>query len=351
MTEWRGRPGQSSDDGNVLVGSYSWYTAGVGIPTGNRFTYDSKAAFRYPNVTIPQGSTINSVSMGWRVYSGTYSGSTVRTKIYGIDADDVSTFSSDPTGDTRTSASVDWDDSNTYSAEDETSPPSITSIIQEIIDRPGWSSGNAIGLLIVDDGSDTSKNIRWYSYDGDSSKSPELVINYTAPATTTTTTTTTSTSTSTTNTSSSTSSSSTTTGPIPLIVPQGLVRVTKEGKDVIDDISLDDFFLDSDYPLLKVYDYGSFTTNIIGTKSISHDLGYIPYVMVFSQYLKDDGGGGVTKTDELYQHDWFIDGAAYYSYGYTKIYDDKIDISVENINTPTPGTVNGFYYIFTEEIT
>lgn len=331
----------SGNDGYKVSGS-SWDYTDTELPFGVDVWGDaSEMGLRFEGVTIPQGSTINSATLKGYLSSFGITDGTLRTKVYGIDEDNTATMTSDPTGRTKTTAAVDWDEA---SKTDPITSPDISTIVQEIVDRAGWSSGNAMGFLIPDDGSDSGPNSNYYSYDGDSTKDFELTVDWTAASTTST-----STSTSSTSTSTSTTSSTTTQLADPNYA-QGIMRITKEGKDVIKSNYLDDYFFDSNYPLLKVYDYNTFTTLIDGTKEISHDLGYVPYAMVFSQYLEDNGGGGVNITDEYYQHDWFLNGATYYTYGYTKIYADKLDIHVENINTPTPGTIDGFYYIFIEEV-
>lgn len=339
--------GASANDGDKRSGGAWTYTEND-IESGDSLGTHT-VGLRFSGVGIIQGSTINSAILkGYTAGVSGQSGSEiVRIKIYGIDEDQTADFTSDPTGRPKTTANADWDFEPSVSISSQTSG-SIVSLVQEIVDRGGWSSGNEMGFLLEDDGSDTVAQV-WYAYNGDPTKDFELTVTWTTPASTSSTTST-STSTSTTSTSTSTSSSTTTQIPDPNYA-QGIMRITKEGKEVIDSNYLDDFFLDSDYPLLKVHDYGSFTTNIIGTKEIAHSLGYIPYAMVFSQYIEDDGFGDISLTSEYYQHDWFLNGAAYYSYGYTKIYDDKLDITIENINTPRPGTINGFYYIFVEEIT
>lgn len=128
------------------------------------------------------------------------------------------------------------------------------------------------------------------------------------------------------------------------------LRVTKSGKDY-DSTTPDDFYLHSDYPLLKVHASGTFTTAIDGSETITHNLGYKPFVMVFTQYVSTDGWGGVVLTDEYFQHDWFQPGAAVSFYGYTEVHDDKIEIDVGNTAVdPRPGEVDGFYYIFKDEV-
>ena len=130
---------------------------------------------------------------------------------------------------------------------------------------------------------------------------------------------------------------------------QGM-RVSKSGKDALTSVILDDFLIHSDFPLLKVHASGTFSTLNDGTKTITHNLGYRPFVLVFSQFVDTDGLGGAIKSTQYFQHDWNIDGATVTFFGYTKIYDNTIDIVVGNTDVVTPGAVNGIYYIFKDEI-
>jgi len=127
------------------------------------------------------------------------------------------------------------------------------------------------------------------------------------------------------------------------------IKVTKEGKD-ISSASLDDFYLHSSYPLLKVHSSGTFSTLIDGTKTIYHNLGYKPFALVFSQYVDDDGWGAPVLSDEYYQHDWYQAGATITFYGYTEIFTDRIEITAGNTNAVRPGAVDGIYYIFKDEV-
>jgi len=125
------------------------------------------------------------------------------------------------------------------------------------------------------------------------------------------------------------------------------IKVSKPGKDTSSSTP-DDFYMDSQYPLLKVHASGSFSTGITGLKTITHNLGYIPYVLVFSQYVGWDGSAVITN--EYYQHDWLQEGATITFFGQTKIYSDRIEIEIGNTNEVRPGAIDGFYYIFKDEI-
>lgn len=126
--------------------------------------------------------------------------------------------------------------------------------------------------------------------------------------------------------------------------------ITKSGKPVTSTV-LNDFYLHSDYPLLKVHSSGTFTTLNDGTLTITHNLGYRPFVLVFSQFVNTDGAGTAVLSTQYYQHDWNIDGASFTFYGYTKIYENELQIVTGNTDVVTwAGGTDGIYYIFKDEI-
>ena len=111
-----------------------------------------KAFFRFQNISIAQGTTIQSAFFKAVFSSGTSTSQSF--KIVGTDLDNVSAPSSaSPDGDTsrHTSAVVSWNSASLSSSSYQTSPD-IKTIIQEIVDRPGWSSGNAIMIQTYFDG-------------------------------------------------------------------------------------------------------------------------------------------------------------------------------------------------------
>ena len=70
---------------------------------------------------------------------------------------------------------------------------------------------------------------------------------------------------------------------------------------------------------------------------------------MFTEYVGWDGYDTTVST-EFYQHDWLETGATVDFYGYTQIFDDRIDIVVGNTNTVRFEGASGFYYIFKDEV-
>ena len=168
------RVAASLDDGN-LAGSWFNNSSNVGFgkaAAGNNVI----TALRFNNVTIPQGLTITSATI--TLTADATDADVVNAKVFGIDEDDTADFTADPTGRTRTTASVDWD-FNGVTLDVAYTSSSIITVIQEIINRAGWVSGNDMGFLIDDDGSALDKILRFYSYDGSTTKAALLDVTYT----------------------------------------------------------------------------------------------------------------------------------------------------------------------------
>lgn len=133
------------------------------------------AGIRFTNVALDGTETINNDTY-ISLYGVTFT--TCEGVIYGEDADDAAAFTTtndDITDRTKTTASVSWSDTWTNGAFNDS--PNIKTIIQEIIDRPGWSSGNDI-VILIDYAS--GGDFQFKAYDGSSTNAPKLHIDYTA---------------------------------------------------------------------------------------------------------------------------------------------------------------------------
>jgi hypothetical protein len=130
---------------------------------------------RYKNVNIPQGATIVSARLKFKSNCTSYDNGTLT--IYGNDVNSASGHSSnnyDITSRTKTDASVQWSINQWYQYH-WYSTPDISDIVQEIVNRPGWSSGNYMHFIIPELSSG-----KWsaYSFDCNSSKSVQIEVVY-----------------------------------------------------------------------------------------------------------------------------------------------------------------------------
>jgi hypothetical protein len=144
---------------------------------------------RFTNVTIPQGSTINSSYV--RFIIDVAKSDAVSINIYGEDIDDAPSFSNETTpgtgtfnisSRTPTTASVTWNIASGASpnVNDTLDTADISTIIQEIVNRPGWASGNDLVVIFSHISGTSWREVE--SYDGEPGDAPRINIDYTAPS-------------------------------------------------------------------------------------------------------------------------------------------------------------------------
>lgn len=121
-----------------------YFAWGHNVPTWG----DMRGAVRFGSVAVPKNSTIYDARL--EVESIQRVGSNqMYWACYGIDEDNTGDFSSNPIGRPKTS----------YRHRPEGNPSNgsgiswgVTGAMQEIVNRSGWSSGNNMGFLCVEDG-------------------------------------------------------------------------------------------------------------------------------------------------------------------------------------------------------
>jgi hypothetical protein len=157
---------------------------------GFRNPYYYINGYRFLSVPIPKNATINSATIG--LYDeGTQASLTV--KIYGEAVDNSVTFAAGHTPynaySARTTASYSWTQGSTsWNAHTtlygKAAPVNdLSGIVGEITSRSGWASGNALTIIITDDGTNTAGHLH-YSYDtmGTPQYSARFNATYTAAA-------------------------------------------------------------------------------------------------------------------------------------------------------------------------
>ena len=137
--------------------------------------YMSGMVFR--NVNIPPGTVIVSAHLKVQSYDNHLTG-TVYGRVEAEATEDAVAFNSSRHIDSllTTSASVDWIIKEPWSADTWYESPDISSIIQEIIDRAGWSAGNSLAILCSTSSEGSYRNFS--SYDRGSDYAPILQIKY-----------------------------------------------------------------------------------------------------------------------------------------------------------------------------
>lgn len=181
-------------------------TNNLGTPY-NQVTYDSNQFFHYvpgglPDVGVVAGQVLGSgydsavwfetinISQGQIITNATFELHNVRTtstddikfRIYGIDEDDTANFDGGYPG---SRPNTDAYNQKTQSANTNyfTFSDNWTSILQEIVNRTGWSSGNHMGFKIQQDG---TPNNKFMFVDEYTVANSDLKLKITLPGSTTT---------------------------------------------------------------------------------------------------------------------------------------------------------------------
>jgi len=144
---------------------------------------DQIIGIRFPGISIPQGSTITNAYILFTTDEANRDSSPAQTDliIEGEASDNAAVFQSvanNVTDRPRTS-SVAWDDiANWDTVGEGHQTPDLSAIVQEIVDRGGWASGNAMAFIIRA-GTAVSRRVA-ESRNGSSSDAPLLHIEYTS---------------------------------------------------------------------------------------------------------------------------------------------------------------------------
>jgi len=132
---------------------------------------------RFNGLTIPQGANIANAYIQFQADEA-HSDPTSLT-IQGEDVDNAATFTNDVgsiSARPKTTAAVGWSPPP-WTIVGEAGPdqqtPDIALVIQEIVDRPGWSSGNSLAVIITGTGERVAE-----AWDGVSAAAPLLHVEY-----------------------------------------------------------------------------------------------------------------------------------------------------------------------------
>ncbi|MBX7168041.1 MAG: LamG domain-containing protein [Pirellulales bacterium] len=131
---------------------------------------------RFQNLAIPQGAYIISATLTV-VAANSTSGANPATVIYGEDEDNATAFAATAnniSGRTKTSATASWKITN-WTAGTSYQAPDVRALVQEIVNRPGWASGNSLAILL---NATSGASRPAVAYDGSSSQAALLSVTY-----------------------------------------------------------------------------------------------------------------------------------------------------------------------------
>ncbi len=183
------RVSQSSDDAEEDLSDNSMYLGSSDLEIDLDdwdFVGPQYVGMRFQNITVPVGATITSAKIQFHV-DETHANVPVTITFTGQDIDDAPTFASSGSNlsnRTETSSSVVWAIPHWSSVSDEGASQlsaDLSNIVQEIVDRAGWASGNDIVILIRTQSGSGYRTAE--SYDGESASAPEISITYSQDST------------------------------------------------------------------------------------------------------------------------------------------------------------------------
>jgi hypothetical protein len=169
---------ENGNDGYEEQGSDNWgqdgYPGFNENPLGGYSGMVFHTGLRWGNITIPKSATINTAYIDAYVVNS----SSPTVSVFAWAHDNAPQFNGTtyyPSAVTKTSASV----NSGFGSTGWVTTPNLASVVQEIVSRAGWSSGNALNFIIWGGGAD-------YAFIDDYSKAgenqPQLTITYTAPS-------------------------------------------------------------------------------------------------------------------------------------------------------------------------
>lgn len=298
MTQYTQRESGTANDG---------YFAGSWFPDGgwllfawNQFLNAvNYSAVRFTNVTVPQGTTITSAYLTLTAYQTDTD--TVDQRIRGFAEDNTANFSSDPSGRSKTSAQRTQNQAGITN--NQTYTYDVTAIVQEIVNRGGWSSGNALGFYFdLNSGlSGSSHTLHFHSESSAPTKAPYLEINWGGPSPSASTSPSSSVSPSASPSVSPSASVSPSSSPSPSPMPPpnpAAMKIGKPGVNVLTNSDVEKLKFSSEFGTLKYFDkealnlsFDASTGDITCRGKITHNLGYYPYVEVYvSVYIGSPTG-------------------------------------------------------------
>jgi hypothetical protein len=151
-----------SDDAEEKVATGATSTASTDLQLTTAGTARQLVGMRFANVSIPPGSVVTKAYVQFEVDEVSTGAASLRVR--GQATDDALTFAKVPgniSSRARTGASVAWQPRSWPTVQvhgPNQRTPDLSRIVQEIVNRPGWASGNAIAIIVTGTGRRTAES-------------------------------------------------------------------------------------------------------------------------------------------------------------------------------------------------
>ena len=170
------RIAQSTDDVEEdLAGAMYITSSDLELGNDPDFNGDQTVGLRFQNVAIPQGAMITAAYLEFETDE---TGSSLTTVTIAAEAtDNAAAFTStnfNLTGRAVTLASVGWNIPAWGTINQKHQSPDLSTVVQEVVDRGGWSTNSNLAFIITGSGTRTAE-----AYDGEPAAAPLLHVEYT----------------------------------------------------------------------------------------------------------------------------------------------------------------------------
>ncbi len=165
----------SSDDAEESIASGSVYLDSNDLEMIDNFGTLQVVGMRFTGITVPAGATITNAYIQFQADEVDTGSASLLVRGEAVDnAQAYTTTNSDISGRAQTTASVAWIPASWNAVGDvgvAQQTPDLAAVIQEIVNRSGWSSGNALALVVTGSGKRVAE-----SYEG--AAAPLLHVEY-----------------------------------------------------------------------------------------------------------------------------------------------------------------------------
>lgn len=171
------RVNTSADDVEEAVANGAMYLDSSDLELVNDPTFwgNQTVGIRFTGLTVPRGATILNAAIEFETKE--VSQDTTAVTFFAQASDNAPAFTSatyNVSSRTKSAASVAWNNIPAWSTLNEKHlSPNLASIVQEVVNRSGWTAGNSMVFIITGTGTRTAK-----AYDGYPTSAPLLQITY-----------------------------------------------------------------------------------------------------------------------------------------------------------------------------
>jgi hypothetical protein len=170
---------QSAADVNEDGANYSDSDSYLWLGSGSSATA-SYAGLNFSGVNIPQGVTITSARLELASNSSQWIGLNVRLMAENVGNSELFSTSNRPSQRTVTTQEVLHLSDNLWVTDTYYQLDQMASVVQAVISRPDWQSGNRLSILLRGNGNAWARKF-FHSFDGNPAFAPRLIIVYTTP--------------------------------------------------------------------------------------------------------------------------------------------------------------------------